>query len=421
MRPVTAPASRAHPNYTVDPATDHALQTTLDELTWNAQEQALTDAETQRLNALGVQPRAVGLKNLGDIGADRLDTIRTEWGHFDNSERLFLMTKALPACYSKVREQGKNQVGKYVDARGDLLTTLGYYCSYCEIPVGIGVHIEHKLPKRDFPSQAVNWDNMLLACDNCNSNKGDKPTRLYGLQNAIPPFGAIPQPMLNAPLTANADQAMRDGAATYYPWPDDTNYAGYGVFGYRMMRVTYDQWGTRTNATIIDPGDLEVMVLNGQVKRVPPYTGKTVVGSFNGTNLEVELHLLASQSFGQAWFDKATHLITDFDLNRSKNNDLRFSWNSDLRVPLRTDAWFKAISAVPRLVNAYLRDLRLGDQTLAGFTEMKNAVMETAVSTGFWSVWTYVFRQFVQNDGLRNAMLAPFYDPQYFPGTRLPQ
>jgi hypothetical protein len=84
-------------------------------------------------------------------------------------------------------------------------------------------------------------------------------------------------------------------------------------------------------------------------------------------------------------------------------------------------AWFKAVAARPRLVNAYLRDARLQDLQLTGFNEMVTAVMDTAISSGFWSVWRHVFASYVSNDVIRAAMLAPLYRQEYFPATRQPQ
>lgn len=53
-----------------------------------------------------------------------------------------------------------------------------YYCCYCESsiePVSYP-HIEHRKPKDKelFPEESFNWDNLHLACQTCNTNKGKK-------------------------------------------------------------------------------------------------------------------------------------------------------------------------------------------------------------------------------------------------------
>jgi uncharacterized protein (TIGR02646 family) len=61
-------------------------------------------------------------------------------------------------------------------ARGDLIDRLGEYCSYCEMPVHTALAVEHIKPKAKdlYPELELEWDNFLLACPNCNSNKGHK-------------------------------------------------------------------------------------------------------------------------------------------------------------------------------------------------------------------------------------------------------
>jgi len=62
----------------------------------------------------------------------------------------------------------------YSLARGYLIFAFGPYCSYCEIPLGASLAVEHKFPKSKNEFQETNWANFLLACPNCNSRKGSK-------------------------------------------------------------------------------------------------------------------------------------------------------------------------------------------------------------------------------------------------------
>jgi len=63
---------------------------------------------------------------------------------------------------------------EYSDARPDLVDKLGRFCSYCERFLCVGLAVEHKRPKSRYPSQALAWENFLLACSNCNSAKRDR-------------------------------------------------------------------------------------------------------------------------------------------------------------------------------------------------------------------------------------------------------
>ncbi len=63
---------------------------------------------------------------------------------------------------------------QYGDARGDLIARMGEYCSFCEMPLGASLAVEHMQPKALYPALRLEWTNFLLACTNCNSTKGDQ-------------------------------------------------------------------------------------------------------------------------------------------------------------------------------------------------------------------------------------------------------
>jgi hypothetical protein len=65
----------------------------------------------------------------------------------------------------------------YGDAIDDLRGRLGPYCSYCERRIPVSLAVEHISPKKLDPALRNSWDNFLLACANCNSAKGEKPTQ----------------------------------------------------------------------------------------------------------------------------------------------------------------------------------------------------------------------------------------------------
>ena len=61
----------------------------------------------------------------------------------------------------------------YQDARKDLIARLGELCSYCEMHLDASLAVEHVQPKSLHQEKECIWDNLLLACTNCNSNKGE--------------------------------------------------------------------------------------------------------------------------------------------------------------------------------------------------------------------------------------------------------
>lgn len=62
----------------------------------------------------------------------------------------------------------------YAHARPFLIDRLGDYCSFCEMPLGASLAVEHIRHKDNNPALECEWTNFLLACVNCNSTKGVK-------------------------------------------------------------------------------------------------------------------------------------------------------------------------------------------------------------------------------------------------------
>jgi len=95
----------------------------------------------------------------------------------------------------------------YRSAAAPLLEAYGRFCAYCETPISELVQVDHVLPKSQYPTYAVDPDNLLVACGPCNRHKSDTPTRA---QTA--PWIAAPNPM-----PPDYEQAIR---RSHYCWPD---------------------------------------------------------------------------------------------------------------------------------------------------------------------------------------------------------
>ena len=63
---------------------------------------------------------------------------------------------------------------QYIDAAPYLKARLGRFCSYCERTIPVNLAVEHKRPKQKYPQLEREWSNLLLACGNCNSCKGER-------------------------------------------------------------------------------------------------------------------------------------------------------------------------------------------------------------------------------------------------------
>lgn len=63
----------------------------------------------------------------------------------------------------------------YEEATPYLGKRLGFYCSYCEMPIKNVPEVEHFIAKSQGGSE-TDWENLLLGCKYCNTRKKDKVT-----------------------------------------------------------------------------------------------------------------------------------------------------------------------------------------------------------------------------------------------------
>ena len=93
-----------------------------------------------------------------------------------NSERW--TKELLDACETGDQDAIKTAEGRYKKdgIREALKDMYGDLCCYCESTVSANSfgHIEHRKPKRKFPKDAFNWDNLHWACEKCNNAKADQ-------------------------------------------------------------------------------------------------------------------------------------------------------------------------------------------------------------------------------------------------------
>ena len=63
---------------------------------------------------------------------------------------------------------------RHKDAAPYLIDKIGKFCSYCERHIPSNLAVEHVVAKLHAPQLERDWNNLLLACGNCNSHKGTK-------------------------------------------------------------------------------------------------------------------------------------------------------------------------------------------------------------------------------------------------------
>ena len=110
----------------------------------------------------------------------------------------------------------------YEAAKAELISRMGRYCSYCERPILTILAVEHIQPKGldKYKHLEGRWENFLLACVNCNSNKAKADIALADVllpdrDNTFAAFiysedGKVsPAPELKPEIKAKARRSLR--------------------------------------------------------------------------------------------------------------------------------------------------------------------------------------------------------------------
>ena len=99
------------------------------------------------------------------------------------------MQREIRACRRTGKTVPARCFGKYkqADIREALRKMYRGLCCYCEGRIGDVSfdHIEHRKPKSKFPKDTFNWDNLHLACQQCNTAKGNKWTGTAPILDAV--------------------------------------------------------------------------------------------------------------------------------------------------------------------------------------------------------------------------------------------
>jgi hypothetical protein len=320
-------------------------------------------------------------------------------------------------------------VEDYDATRRLLVEVVGAYCAYCEAPVSVDMPVEHKGAKFDaanrqaarffsidnvkfldtgFPDYATQWRNLLIACDSCNTIKSSQP----GQQQAreyLYQFGTA-----DAFETNNSEQLYM-AALAWSIWPDScpTNITGQPAppvdQTYRL--ITFD-YSSQSQADLANNGLL------------PPLSSTTDAAA---TTVYKKVWVIPNDDYIQTLDDmtemhyRVLNMISMLKLNRYVED----ASANDRRTQNRTNVYLLALNAVEDLATiVHSAGDKFDDPNVK---LMVQSIRDTALATGYWCVWMWVFSTTFQDishdvwDAVstddKNALLNYLFKI-YMPGER---
>lgn len=296
-------------------------------------------------------------------------------------------------------------VKSYRQARGSLITDIGQYCSYCELPLTSSLAVEHTLPKHWFPESQLAWSNFLLACPVCNSVKGANPN----------------QAACNPPYSTSAAAATQLGQI--YAWPNSywQTYANGSQLPVTLQSSASPAQppGTSTpkkQRPTPPPAGMTWLDMGFAIIIGTQYLETTVGNQLPGrpymTPVTVEIRAYGSGT--QATALNAT--IALVGLNKVKIDNASAASVSDLRVAYRSQTEARAQSMLLHL-RAVVSNQALMSAVPGLAYSLLQLIIASAAASGFWTVWIYALHGVTVIDANGNSVSAQSMLQSAFAGT----
>lgn len=280
----------------------------------------------------------------------------------------------------------------YAEAAAPLNTQLGRFCSFCELYNQTGVAVEHVAPKAPYPLFYLAWNNFLLACSVCNSNKLSKPPR------SDPQF--IPAPAEELGYRTTIDDN--------YLWPSRYN----NVYRATKPRLEYqakdEKWWPVTypvaDGTELKSADDVTRTITADVCADVSIKGVTTPKW--RLNVPVRVQVIPTD-------DRSKNMVKLVSLNKRSGET---GTQADIRVWTRTLKWFDVLDSLNSLMSA--------DAT--SFPSLWNVMMKSVQQPGLYSVWVTLIDLLGPGGSwvvpgtatpVMDKFLAAIIAPNYFPGT----
>jgi hypothetical protein len=236
---------------------------------------------------------------------------------------------------------------EYKKAGPGLADAYGKFCNYCDQYLPAEVAIEHTIPKSPYPWFTLCWDNFLLACKSCNSNKASKPPR-----DEVQGWLAV-----GDDHEFDRYQAIR----AHYQWPNK------GGTSYRtLVPALYINDGGWEEAADDQAVRTDLVVVSADLP-----TRTVMVGAAGGAAYEVQVRVKPQT-------DEARAVVGLCGLEKDGTEGEGIA---DTRTFNRTLTWFRVLTVLAPLTRDDWRDL---------FPIVWPGIIAVAPAIGFFSVWVRI-------------------------------
>jgi hypothetical protein len=310
----------------------------------------------------------------------------------------------------------------YGSARLDMISALGQYCSFCEMPVGdSSLAIEHMLPKSAFLNLAVLTANFLLACPVCNSKKSNNPvsqtplgggapfiTYQWPINWSTPLIPSVPVGMALKPASwpdyLNTEQVLFNA----YMWPQYTgSYQSFdqqlAIYAGAALGYQYTQPNRLDTITTIQGQTITALLHGVRAGHAIPedvsiLTISRAAAFIQNNSVPVVAHNFLAPPAGV--FPNSATMVGAFNFGTGRglidfNDTTTGTYFTDRRMFNRTKAWFNALYAFNRLNSAQaISPPGAPPGPTQAYTILMQEVCSTASANGFFSVWVTVFNTF---------------------------
>jgi 5-methylcytosine-specific restriction endonuclease McrA len=264
-----------------------------------------------------------------------------------------------------------------------LTDELGPFCSFCETPLSGLLEVEHCVPKSEYPTFSLKWENFLLACSACNTAKGDVPSRstVRGWSQA---------------RLSNEHGFYSEIRSHHYVWAD------VGGTSYNWLPLVLEFYDSAGGAWAVLPMN-DAAHLDNEL--ISSDTAKREVKAKiydRASKAQVQRIVRTQLGSSAAAAGRSSEMLQLCALNDDGNSRSTY----DRRVLNRTVAWFRCLQSLKTYKTA-------NDPVMQAATW--KMLLQNSAAVGFYSVWLSIIR--FHDVALAKTFVTDSNQKLYYPGT----